>query len=75
MLCFRLHGHILRLSLRNFSVILIIRSAPYRYFLVIQPIKMELVVSFSHILIAIVGNPRSCSCHHRNYHRRIKLYY
>ena len=34
---------------------------------------MELVVSFSHIRLAKVGNTRSCSCCHRNYHGRIKL--
>ena len=29
---------------------------------------MELVVSFSYIRIAKVGNPRSCNGCHRNYH-------
>ena len=36
---------------------------------------MELVVSFSHIRLAKIGIPRPCSCHHHNYHGRIKLYY
>ena len=65
-------GDIIRENLGNLSVVLIIISAPYRNFLVIQPIKNGtggFFFSYS------ISKGWYCSCCYHNYHGCIKLYY